>query len=74
MNKLPTCCEFHGIDCTQGDVCPVRIARAAPQPEPDDLQVMALSLTETVLIALIVLACTGLCAYFVMSLALLLNA
>lgn len=30
MTRLPTCCEYHGIDCslTQGRSCPAR------QPDP----------------------------------------
>ena len=40
------CCDFHGIDCSQGDQCPIRIAglsrlaakppgTSTPQPQGD---------------------------------------
>ena len=32
------CCEFHRLDCDQGDLCPIRIAGLPkpPAPTPQD--------------------------------------
>jgi hypothetical protein len=37
--KLPTCCQYHGIDCSagQGRACPGR----APLPAPEDMESIA---------------------------------